>query len=67
MSFYISIVNSNTLLSVVSTATDTSIVCFAEGPAEFEENHPQLSLKMQEAFSTTYPNVNFGRATGEVV
>jgi len=67
MSFYISIINSSTLLSVVSTSTDTAIVCFAEGPAEFEENHPQLSMRMQETFSATYPDVNFGRADGEVV
>lgn len=67
LSFYISIINSSTLLSVVSTSTDTAIVCFAEGPAEFEENHPQLSMRMQETFAATYPDVNFGRADGEVV
>ncbi len=62
-----SLVNSQTLLTVVSTASDTTIVCFAEGPAEFEENHPSLSAQMTETFSATFPEVNFGRGAGEVV
>lgn len=66
--FFISVSISNTLMSVVSTASDTTIVCFAEGPTEFEQNHPLLHAKMQETFSSTYPDVNFVRGTtGEVV
>jgi len=31
------------------------LVCFAEAPAEFEENHPILSEQMRKAYNDAYP------------
>jgi len=43
------------LLSTIVSGTDAVIVCFAEGPAEFEANHPKLSAEMRRAWSDVYP------------
>ena len=40
------------MMSVVGSAVNTVIVCFAEAPAEFEQNHPVLSLEMRGAWET---------------
>jgi len=32
------------------------IVCFAEGAAEFETNHPLLHAEMTATFSQAFPN-----------
>jgi len=45
-----------TLFSVVSSAVNTVIVCYAEAPAEFQQNHPQLSQDMQAAWKQAWPN-----------
>lgn len=42
-------------MNVVSSAVDTIVVCFAEAPAEFEENHPELSKTMNDAFTVAWP------------
>lgn len=34
---------------IVDSAVKTCIVCFAESPAEFEQNHPQLFLELRES------------------
>jgi hypothetical protein len=47
---------SSTLFSVVSSAVNTVIVCYAEAPAEFQANHPQLSSKMRESWRQAFPN-----------
>lgn len=44
-----------TKMSVVASAVDTVIVCFAEAPHEFQMNYPQLSEQMVEAWRRTYP------------
>jgi hypothetical protein len=36
-----------TLFSVVSSAVNTVIVCYAEAPNEFQANHPMLSERMR--------------------
>jgi len=59
--FFISLLNANILLSVVGTASDTAVVCFAEASAEFEENHPQLSAIMHETYAQAWPEVDFRR------
>jgi Plasma-membrane choline transporter len=50
---------SSILLSVVSSAINTVIVCFAESPAEFEANHPQLSATMRSAWTAAWPELTF--------
>ena len=45
----------STLFSLVSSAVNTVIVCFAEAPAEFQSNHPQLSQQMIVAWRDAYP------------
>jgi hypothetical protein len=45
----------STLLSLVSSAVNAVIVCYAEAPAEFQANHPQLSEQMRAAWKTAYP------------
>eukprot|EP00545_Synedropsis_sp_CCMP1620_P000608 CAMPEP_0119011304 /NCGR_PEP_ID=MMETSP1176-20130426/5585_1 /TAXON_ID=265551 /ORGANISM="Synedropsis recta cf, Strain CCMP1620" /LENGTH=534 /DNA_ID=CAMNT_0006964105 /DNA_START=28 /DNA_END=1632 /DNA_ORIENTATION=+ len=45
-----------TLFSVVSSAVNTVIVCYAEAPAEFQQNHPKLSEEMRAAWKQAWPN-----------
>ena len=45
----------STLFGLVSSAVNTVIVCFAEAPAEFQSNHPQLSQQMILAWRDAYP------------
>mmetsp|Transcript_26272 Transcript_26272/g.39777 ORF Transcript_26272/g.39777 Transcript_26272/m.39777 type:complete len:498 (+) Transcript_26272:81-1574(+) len=45
-----------TLFSVVSSAVNTVIVCYAEAPAEFQQNHPRLSENMRMNWRQAYPN-----------
>lgn len=42
-------------MSVVSSAVDTVIVCFAEAPADLRTNYPHLSDQMVRAWRKTYP------------
>ena len=44
-----------TLLTLVSSAVNTVIVCYAEAPREFEINHPKLSHDMRTAWRLTWP------------
>ena len=53
--FLVGFVLSSILMSVVGSAVNTVIVCFAESPAEFEENHPQLSAEMRSAWRSGWP------------
>lgn len=43
------------LLSTISSGVNTVIVMFAEAPAEFENNHPELSAKMRAEWQKFYP------------
>lgn len=43
------------LMSIVDSAINTVIVCYAEAPAEFEQNHPELSALMRSAWMEAYP------------
>jgi len=45
-----------TLFSIVSSAVNTVIVCYAEAPAEFQANHPQHSERMRSAWRQAWPN-----------
>ena len=54
-SFLIGLVIAAILLSVVDSSVNTVLVSFAEAPAEFQENHPQLSSEMRDAWRKVYP------------
>lgn len=45
----------STLLTLVSSAVSTVIVCYAEAPGEFERNHPKLSQDMRSAWRQAWP------------
>lgn len=45
------------VLTVVNSAADTIVILFAEAPAEFQKNHPELAAEMNRAWSTAFPNV----------
>jgi len=46
---------SSIALSVVASGVNTVIVCFADAPAEFQNNHPELSNKMRETYIGAFP------------
>lgn len=46
------------ILSVVGSAINTVIVCYAEDPAAFQSNHPQLAHEMREAWIQAWPGIN---------
>mmetsp|Transcript_21216 Transcript_21216/g.27400 ORF Transcript_21216/g.27400 Transcript_21216/m.27400 type:complete len:502 (-) Transcript_21216:1243-2748(-) len=45
-----------TLFSIVSSAVNTVIVCYAESPNEFQANHPVLSENMRQSWRQAWPN-----------
>lgn len=54
--FLVGLVIAAITLSVVDSAVNTVLVAFAEGPAEFEQNHPELSEEMREGWRKVYPD-----------
>eukprot|EP00571_Detonula_confervacea_P012360 CAMPEP_0172303330 /NCGR_PEP_ID=MMETSP1058-20130122/4866_1 /TAXON_ID=83371 /ORGANISM="Detonula confervacea, Strain CCMP 353" /LENGTH=494 /DNA_ID=CAMNT_0013014089 /DNA_START=17 /DNA_END=1501 /DNA_ORIENTATION=- len=56
LGFVAGLVLSSILFSTIASAVNTVIVCFAEGPAEFEANHPELSTKMRETWLEFFPD-----------
>jgi len=48
---------STVLLSIVGSAVNTVIVCYAEAPNEFERNHPQLSQQMRSSWAQAWPSL----------
>jgi len=55
LGFIIGVVLCSILMSVVASSVNAVLVLFAEKPAEFQSNHPQLSQNMREIWSTIYP------------
>ncbi|KAL7530016.1 hypothetical protein ACHAXR_003274 [Thalassiosira sp. AJA248-18] len=53
--FIIGAVLTNTLMTLVSSAVNTVIVCYAEAPHEFQQNHPKLSEDMRAAWRQAWP------------
>ena len=43
------------LLSTIDSAVNAVVVLFADAPSEFQQNYPNLSNKMREAWSSVYP------------
>jgi len=56
LGFVMGLMLTSILMSTIASAVNTVIVCFAEGPAEFEANHPELSQKMRETWLEFYPS-----------
>eukprot|EP00591_Stephanopyxis_turris_P002579 CAMPEP_0195518252 /NCGR_PEP_ID=MMETSP0794_2-20130614/12641_1 /TAXON_ID=515487 /ORGANISM="Stephanopyxis turris, Strain CCMP 815" /LENGTH=483 /DNA_ID=CAMNT_0040647191 /DNA_START=110 /DNA_END=1561 /DNA_ORIENTATION=+ len=53
--FIIGVALCSILMSVVASSVNTVIVCFAEGPAEFQTNHRELSDMMRETWLSAFP------------
>lgn len=53
--FVIGALFASTVLGVISSAVNTVIVCYAEAPNEFQQNHPQLSEDMRLAWRQAWP------------
>lgn len=43
------------LMGVIASSVNTTIVLFADAPAEFENHYPELSTEMREAYSKAHP------------
>jgi hypothetical protein len=43
------------LMSTIASSVNTSIVLFADAPAEFEKNYPELSHQMRQAYIAAHP------------
>lgn len=54
LAFIVSIILSMTMLCVIESSVSTIIVCLAEAPSEFEENHPTHNQAMRDAWSEVY-------------
>jgi len=57
IAFLVGLVLCSIMLGVVASAVNTVIVLFAEAPADFEQNYPELSNKMRSAYAAAYPDV----------
>mmetsp|Transcript_6063 Transcript_6063/g.8729 ORF Transcript_6063/g.8729 Transcript_6063/m.8729 type:complete len:485 (-) Transcript_6063:122-1576(-) len=48
------------VVNVVKSAVNTVIVCFADGPAIMQENHPVLTTEMSRAWIQVFPDCGVG-------
>lgn len=55
--FVVGLLLSSILLGVINSAINTVIVCYAEAPAEFQMNHPELSAELRDAWVQAWPGV----------
>lgn len=55
LGFVIGLVITSILMSTIGSGVNAVIVLFAEGPNEFQQNHPELSNKMRQVWSEVYP------------
>lgn len=53
--FLVGFILASILMSVVGSAVNTVVVCYAEAPAEFQQNHPKLSNEMRSAWTQAWP------------
>ena len=53
--FIVGLVLCSILMSTVGSAVNAVIVLFAEAPAEFQQNYPELSQKMLETWRSAFP------------
>jgi len=57
LGFTIGLVLCSILLSTIASGVNAVIVLFAEAPAEFDQNYPELSSKMRETWNAVFPGV----------
>mmetsp|Transcript_6405 Transcript_6405/g.18016 ORF Transcript_6405/g.18016 Transcript_6405/m.18016 type:complete len:499 (+) Transcript_6405:67-1563(+) len=57
VAFLVGFIFASVYLGVVDSAITTVIVCYAEAPAEFESNHPELSSEMRNAWTEAWPGL----------
>lgn len=55
LGFVIGLVLTSIAMSAIASAVNAVIVLFAEAPAEFQQNHPELSQKMRDTWQATFP------------
>lgn len=55
LGFIVGLAICSVLLSTVGSGVNAVIVLFAEAPADFERNHPQLSQRMRTTWNQVYP------------
>jgi multisubunit Na+/H+ antiporter MnhC subunit len=55
LGFIVGLLVTSILMSTIGSAVNAVIVLFAEGPSEFQQNHPELSNKMRQVWSEVYP------------
>ena len=53
--FAIGIYLSSVIMNVIKGAVNTLIVCWADSPNRIQENHPELSQEMLDAWCSTFP------------
>jgi hypothetical protein len=55
LGFVVGLAVCSILLSTIASAVNCVIVMFADAPGDLQQNHPELSQKMRETWSTIYP------------
>jgi hypothetical protein len=55
LGFVIGLVMTSIAMSTIASAVNAIIVLFAEAPAEFQQNYPDLSNRMRQTWSQIYP------------
>lgn len=55
LSFVVGLCISSIVLSCIGSSVNAVVVLYAEGPNEFEQNHPELSAKMRKVWNECYP------------
>lgn len=55
LGFVVGFVLCSIILSTVASGVNTVIVLFAEAPAEFQQNYPELSNRMRETWAAAFP------------
>jgi len=54
--FIVGFVLASTLMSLKASAVNTVIVCFADAPKEFKNNHPELSNILDQSWRLAWPD-----------
>jgi hypothetical protein len=55
--FFVGFLFASIMMAVVGSAVNTVIVCYAEAPAEFQMNHPELAAEMRDAWTQAWPEL----------
>lgn len=55
--FFVGLTSSKILFSVITSAVNTVVVCFAGNPVELQRNHPECSILMRTAWRESFPSV----------